>query len=174
MTRPLLLALALLAGCRADPPAEPGPGLEAPPSPALSRTAPPSAGAAVAETVYVPVYSHIYFRDRGREIDLAATLSVRNADPERAITVRSVGYFDSDGRRVRQYLEAPVALGPLASRAFVVEDRDRTGGVGASFLVAWEAAAAVAPPVVEAVMIGAASSQGISFVTRGRTVRPAP
>lgn len=126
----------------------------------------------VAETVYVPAYSHIFSQDGSRQIDLSATLSIRNTDADRAIRVRSVRYVDSDGRLVRTYGDGATVLAPLASRAYVVEERDRTGGVGASFLVDWEADAAVSAPIVEAVMISTAGTQGISFVTRGTTVRP--
>ena len=61
-------------------------------------------------------------------------------------------------------------LGPLATAEFVVDESDRTGGAGASFLVEWVADGPVSAPVVEAVMISTAGQQGISFVTEGRVV----
>lgn len=125
---------------------------------------------AFGERVYVPIYSHIYFRNSSRDIDLAATLSIRNTDDAAAIQITAVRYYDSDGVLVRRYVEAPVAVGPMASADFLVEQRDDTGGVGANFIVEWQADRAVTPPVIEAVMIGAASSQGISFVTPGRVL----
>lgn len=127
--------------------------------------------AVVGQTVYVPVYSHIFHQDGSRELDLTATLSIRNTDPERALTVTEVGYYDSAGRLVRRYVEQPISLGPLASEAFVIEGRDRTGGVGANFLVEWHAAAEVSVPLVEAVMISTAQGQGVSLVSRGEVVR---
>ena len=142
------------------------------PAPAPSdgaRAAGPRVGTAAGETVYVPVYSHIFFQDGGREIDLTATLSVRNTDPARPVTVGDVRYHDSDGRLVRRYEGA--VLAPLASRSYVVAEQDRAGGVGASFVVRWGADAEVSAPVVEAVMIGTAGAQGISFVSRGQVVR---
>lgn len=125
------------------------------------------------ERVYVPIYSHIFFRDSRRDIDLTATLSVRNADAAESIQVTAVRYYDSDGALVRRYLDAPLTVGPMASTAFLVEQRDDTGGVGANFIVEWRAERGVVPPVIEAVMIGAASSQGISFVTQGRVLQHA-
>jgi hypothetical protein len=124
------------------------------------------------ERVYVPIYSHIFFRDSRRSIDLAATLSIRNADIETPVQITSVRYYDSDGVLVRRYLDAPRTVGPMASTAFLVGPDD-TGGVGANFIVDWRAERAVTPPVIEAVMIGAASSQGISFVTSGRVLQRA-
>lgn len=173
MRRSVLAALTLALAACAEPPAE----REAPPASAAAPVEPVEATdtasldeAAVGGTFYVPVYSHIYFRDARRSVDLAATLSVRNADARTPITVRSVRYHASDGTLVRSYLTGPVLLAPLASAAYVVEEYDTRGGVGASFLVDWTAAAPAVDPVVEAVMISAASAQGISFVSVGRPV----
>ncbi|MDT0630820.1 DUF3124 domain-containing protein [Rubrivirga sp. S365] len=181
------LAVAVAAGCAPDGPPPAGGaavggveegraaegGAAAPDVPGGAAEAGRVVGgeAVVGQTVYVPAYSHIFHQDGTRELDLTTTLSVRNTDPERAITVASVGYYDSGGRRVRGYAERPFQLGPLSSEAFVVEARDRTGGVGATFLVEWEAAAEVSPPIVEAVMVSTAQNQGISLLTRGRVVR---
>ena len=122
--------------------------------------------------VYVPTYSHIYTQDDSREFDLAATLSVRNTDPSTTISISNVTYYDSAGKLVRSYVEEAISLGPLASRSFVVAESDRTGGVGANFIVEWSSTEEVSEPVVEAVLIGTKSSQGISFVSRGVVVRP--
>ena len=47
---------------------------------------------------------------------------------------------------------------------------DRSGGISASFIVAWESAMLCVPPVVEAVMISTASTQGSSFSSQARVV----
>lgn len=130
--------------------------------------------AVVGQTVYVPVYSHIYYRDERRVIQLAVTLSVRNTDADRGIVLNEVRYFDSDGKPVRKYLSKPVVLGPMASRDFVVHETDTAGGAGASFIVEWTAAGSVTEPVIEAVMISTASAQGISLVSPGRVLRKLP
>jgi hypothetical protein len=118
--------------------------------------------------VYVPVYSHIYDRDHRRTLQLAVTLSVRNTDPERAMEVARVTYYDTGGKALREYVARPLRLGPLASAEFVVERRDDEGGAGANFLVEWRAAAPVTEPVFESVMIGTEGGQGISFLSVGR------
>ena len=161
-----------LAGCTSAPESTP-PATEA--GPAIMAAAPATAFedyGANHKLVYVPTYSHIYTRDHSRDIDLAATLSVRNSDPDRPITVSTVTYFDSDGSLLRSYLEAPETLAPLASRSFIVEETDRAGGAGANFMVEWSSSELVSEPVIEAVLISTRSSQGISFVTRGIVVRP--
>ena len=129
---------------------------------------------AIGQIIYVPVYSHLYYQDQQRVIDLAATLSIRNTDGAQAIQIDAVLYYDSDGNLVRSYLDEPLHLKPMASIAFVVAESDRTGGVGANFIVAWSSETQPTPPVVEAVMISAASAQGISFVSVGRVLESYP
>ena len=164
----LLLILALAACTDAQRPA---PEPLAPEAPGASEGAAPDLEtSAFGQTVYVPAYSHVYSGDRQRPVDLTATLSVRNADAGGSIQIRRVRYVGTDGRVLRSYLAEPRTLGPLATAEFVVDESDRAGGVGASFLVEWGADAAVAAPVVEAVMISTAGQQGISFVTEGRVV----
>jgi hypothetical protein len=119
------------------------------------------------QTLYVPVYSHIYSGDRERPVYLAVTLSIRNTDPTRAIQVTTVDYYDSAGRRLQRYLETPVALPPLATVRYVVKESDKAGGSGANFLVRWESTEPANPPLVESIMISTASQLGISFTSRG-------
>lgn len=123
------------------------------------------------QTLLVPAYSHVYQGVRDRPFQLNVTLSVRNADPERAITLESVRYLDTDGNLVRECLTGDETLAPLATREVLVGEKDSAGGSGAKFLVRWSAQKPVTPPVVEAVMIGTRDSQGISFTSPGRVVR---
>lgn len=123
------------------------------------------------QLLYVPVYSHIYIGDRERPFNLAVTLSIRNTDPRSGLRLTAVDYYDTDGHLVRHYLEGPRAMGPLASIRFVVAEKDVQGGSGANFLVRWESDAAINVPVVEAVMIGAQSGQGISFTSQAREIK---
>jgi hypothetical protein len=122
------------------------------------------------QKVYAPVYSHIYIGDRERPFLLAVTLSIRNTDPDDAITITRVTYFNSKGKVLEEYLKEPVTLEGMSATRFVVHESDKAGGSGASFLVEWEAASAVTPPVIETVMIGAQTQQGISFTSRGQVI----
>jgi hypothetical protein len=126
------------------------------------------------QTVYVPVYSHIFFGDRGAAFNLATTLSIRNADPGHALSVISADYYDSGGKLIKRHLGAPVVLRPLASTEIFIPESDTSGGFGASVLVRWASEQAMVPPVIECLMIGARSGQGISFVSRSRVVQEAP
>ncbi len=129
-----------------------------------------NSNAAVGETVYIPVYSHIYQRNRSRTFNLTATLSIRNTDLDAPIIIKKVYYYDSDGNLVHRYLDEPQKIDPLSSTSFVVEEKDLRGGVGANYLVLWEAEQNVNQPVFEAVMISTAQNQGVSFVSVGRTI----
>ncbi len=122
------------------------------------------------QTIYVPIYSEIYYFDKSRTLQLAATLSVRNTDPQHPIIVTSVKYYNSDGNLVREHLENPLQLAPLASTDFIVNQNDQTGGSGANFLVEWVAETEVYEPIVEALMVSTSSQQGISFVSQGRVI----
>jgi hypothetical protein len=125
------------------------------------------------QAVYVPVYSHIYTGDREHTFYLAVTLSIRNTDPKFPITILTVDYYDSDGKLVRKYLEGAVQLKAMGSTRYIVKESDKSGGSGANFVVTWKSDHAVHPPIVESIMIGTRSQQGISFTSRGRVISEA-
>jgi len=123
------------------------------------------------QTVYVPIYSHIYSGVKGRPFELAATLSIRNTDPGYPITITAVKYYDTAGKLVKEYIDQPVRLNALASTRYIITEGDKTGGSGANFMVVWKADKALNPPIIEGVMIGTHSGQGISFVSRGQVIK---
>lgn len=123
------------------------------------------------QTVYVPAYSNVFSGPRKLPFQLAATLSIRNTDPSASFRVASIDYYDTNGRLVRRYLEKPFVLGPLASTYIHIEEKDVSGGFGANFIVRWVAGKVINSPIIECVMIGATSGQGISFVSHGQEIR---
>jgi hypothetical protein len=165
---PKALAAALVVAATACSPAEKGhPGA---PSAPPGTVAVPGSGDA-RRLYYVPVYSHIYYRDPRSAFDLATTLSVRNTDPQHALHLTRADYYDTGGRPLRAYLSAPRRLGPLETAEFVVPMRDTTGGSGANFLVELSLDSAVTEPVVEAVMVGINGTAGVSFISPARLLR---
>lgn len=126
---------------------------------------------ATGQTIYVPVYSHVYYEDQRRILNLAATLSIRNTDLTQPMIITSVRYYDTAGKLVKQYLTRFVQLGVLASTDFVIDLRDTSGGSGANFIVEWVAEKEISEPVVEAVMIGTESNRGISFISPGKVIK---
>ncbi|MEP6490906.1 DUF3124 domain-containing protein [Microcoleus vaginatus GB2-A3] len=124
------------------------------------------------QTVYVPIYSHIYhYNSLDNVMNLSATLSIRNTDLTNSIIITSVRYYDSDGKLIRQDIKSPVELKPLASTDFFIAADDTSGGSGANFIVEWVAEKTVYEPVIEAVMISTSSSQGISFVSPAKVLK---
>ncbi|MEH2067291.1 MAG: DUF3124 domain-containing protein [Nostoc sp.] len=126
---------------------------------------------AMGQTIYVPVYSHIYHYNRQEVFELAVTLSIRNTDLNNPIVITSVRYYNSDGKLVKQYLERPIQLDALASTDFFINRNDTTGGLGANFIVEWVAQTEISEPIVEAVMIGTDFQQGISFTSTGKVIK---
>lgn len=127
---------------------------------------------AIGQTVYVPIYSHIYhFNSQGHRMNLSATLSIRNTDLNHPLILTSVRYYDTEGRLLRQDVERPVALKPMASTSFFVAADDTSGGAGANFIVEWVAEIPISAPVIEAVMINSSAGQGISFLSPGRVIK---
>jgi hypothetical protein len=122
------------------------------------------------QTVYVPVYSHIYSGDREQPFYLAATLSIRNTDTKHAITLTAVDYYDSDGKFLKHYLEKALPLNAMATKRYVVPESDKSGGSGAKFIIKWQSGEPVAEPLIESVMISTKTQQGISFTSRGRVL----
>jgi hypothetical protein len=126
---------------------------------------------AMEEEIYVPIYSNIYVENERRSAELTATLSFRNIDPEHAIILKSVRYYSTDGKLLKEYLTRPVTLDPLATADFVIARQDASGGAGANFLVDWVAQTNVIEPLAEAVMVGTGSPQSMSFVSRGIVIK---
>lgn len=118
------------------------------------------------QTLYVPTYSHIYHGVKTREFYLAATLSIRNVDPGHAITIVSAGYYDGKGKLLKELIKKPLKLPAFASTRYVIGEQDTAGGSGAKFLVRWKSDTPVNAPLVETIMIGSGSTQGISFTSR--------
>jgi hypothetical protein len=127
------------------------------------------------QTVYIPVYSHIWYGDADSggpsRLLLSSMLSIRNIDPGHAITLKAVRYYDSEGKFLREENAADRSIGPLASTDFFVEWKDKSGGTGANFIVVWEADAPVNPPLMESVNAYYRGIPVAIFSSRGVPIR---
>ncbi len=123
------------------------------------------------QRVYVPVYSHIYHGNRERQLNLTATLSIRNTNLEKDIVIHSIDYFSSNGKLLKSYLETPIVLKKFTSIRHVIKAKDISGGSGAKFIVIWKSKELVNAPLIEAIMISTQSQQGVSFVSRGLAIQ---
>jgi hypothetical protein len=127
-------------------------------------------GLSKGQTFYVPAYSHIYIGNKKRPFDLAVTLSIRNIDLNSAITLTEVNYYGSQGNLVKSFVDKAETIKPQESLRFVIAEDEKNGGSGANFIVKWTSTTKVNSPIIESIMIGTRSSQGISFTSRGRAI----
>jgi len=125
------------------------------------------------QTIYVPCYSHIYAGNREVKVLLTVTISIRNVDSKHSITITSVDYHGTKGELLKKYLNQAVVLAPFESTRYGIPQKDKSGGSGANFLVAWKAEKPVNPPLMESIMIGAEGQLGISFTSRGQEITTA-
>ena len=122
---------------------------------------------AMGQKLYVPAYSHVYQGAKNRPYKLTIMLSIRNVDANNPITVTTIKYYNDHGTLVKNHLTEPMVIAPMATREVNIPERDSSGGSGANFIVRWQSPKKVHVPVIQTVMIGTASTQGISFVCDG-------
>lgn len=139
-------------------------------SPLSLYAAEKNVGLSKGQILYVPAYSHIYSGSGERPFLLTVTLSIRNIDPAHRIKIFLVDYYETQGKLLKKYIDKPIALASLESLRYVIPERDKSGGSGANFLIEWRSDKFVNPPIVESIMIGTQSAQGISFTSRGQEI----
>jgi hypothetical protein len=122
------------------------------------------------ESIYVPIYSNVFAGPKKLPFQLAAMLSIRNTDPKYTITVVRVDYYGNDGRMLEEYTEKQIELRPFASMHFYVKEYDKRGGPGANFIVKWRSANKVNRPIIQGIMLGLTSGQGLSFICPGQPI----
>ena len=129
------------------------------------------------QTVYVSVYSSIWYGaaysgDKPATMALSGMLSIRNVDPDHDFKLRSIRYYDTDGKLMRE--ENPqLSLGPLASKSMFIPHSD-TGGIGAKFIVVWEADVPINTPIIEYLNIYKTGTSLNTFVSHGRPIQTKP
>ena len=151
MTRPLVALLLILSGLL--------------PGAALAQRA-----LSNGQHLYLPVYSVIQYGDRdrsgaARELPVSALVSIHNTDLDKPIRLLSARYYATDGKFLRDFVPSPRALKPMETVEFLVERRDVAGGSGANFVIQWEAAAPVSPPLVQALHVELQTNRAVVFTT---------
>lgn len=118
------------------------------------------------QTLYVASYPHVYVNQKKHDFPISVTLNIRNMS-DQTIQVLSVDYYDSDGSMLNQYIDKAVVLGELKSVRYLgVPVKVFKDSSGPYFIVKWTSKTPVIAPLVETLMIGASSTQGISFTHR--------
>lgn len=128
------------------------------------------------QTLYLPIYSHVYHGEVGKDGNPSQTLvsthvSIRNTDPQLAIKLLSARYYDTNGKLVRAFLNAPVTIPALGTHEIFIPRKDTSGGSGANFLVVWSAASPANLPIVEALHADIREARTLMFITTGQAIK---
>lgn len=137
-------------------------------SPGPAPAAPPARGGlSTGQTIYLPFYSRVIYDQKGNSMDVAASWSIRNPDPDHAVIVHSVTLYNGEGRLLAEYLAAPQTLPPMSAIKQPVRERSSSLPGAPCLVIRWSSDKPVNPPLAQCVMIGASGQQGISFITEG-------
>lgn len=130
------------------------------------------------QTLYLPIYSDIWHGDRvvdGRyplKNPVSALVSIRNTSLKTSIKLISARYFSTDGKLLKQFVQAPRTIAPMGTYELFVEKQESMGGSGANFIIQWEAGTATNPPVVEAIHADIKGHSTFTFVTTAHPINP--
>ncbi len=123
------------------------------------------------DIIYVPIYSDIYLNRTNQSSLLAATLSIRNTSLTDTLFVSMIDYYNTEGSLVKQYLDQPLFLNPMATINYVIEKEDTSGGPGANFIVKLNSNNKNIKPIIEAVMVGTDGNKAFSFLSQGYSIK---
>ncbi|MFH1603515.1 MAG: DUF3124 domain-containing protein [Pseudomonadota bacterium] len=129
----------------------------------------------IGQVLYLPIYSHVWHGEmdsKGAPMKtlVSISVSIRNTDPLKSIRISSAQYFDTDGKRLREYVSAPKTIGPMGTYEIFVPRSDDTGGSGANFLITWKSETPVSPPIVEGLHANIPVGRSIAFTTWARPI----
>jgi len=134
-----------------------------------------SPGRSIGQILYLPIYSHVWHGEvdgTGQPMKtlVSISVSIRNTDPAKSIRISSAQYYDTGGKRLREYVTSPKTIGPMGTYEIFVPRSDDTGGSGANFLIAWKSDAPVSPPIVEGFHANIPLGRSIAFTTWARPI----
>lgn len=130
-----------------------------------------------AQTLYLPIYSHLYHGDvnprtgKPSETLVSTHVSIRNTDPGVVVRILSARYYNTDGKLLREFLQKPQAIPPLGTFELYVPRSDSSGGSGANFMIDWTAEKPANPPLVEALHADIREARTLLFVTTARPIQ---
>ena len=121
------------------------------------------------DIIYVPIYSDIYISRLNQKSLLSATLSIRNTSPSDSLFISQIDYFNTGGDLVKNFINQPIGLAPMATVNYVIEKEDTSGGSGANFIVKLNSDKDI-KPLIQAIMIGENGNKGFAFSTDGYSI----
>lgn len=127
-------------------------------------------GRSPGQNLYLPIYSHIWHGEtdkKGQPMKalVSVSVSIRNTDPVKSIRVISAQYYDTDGKKLREYITSPKVIGPMGTYELFVPRSDDTGGSGANFVISWKADSPASHPIVEGFHANLLVGRSIAFTT---------
>jgi hypothetical protein len=127
--------------------------------------------ASKAQTLYLPIYSHMLYGNLGKSgkaahVLLSTLVSIRNTDAKRPLRITSARYYDSNGKLLGERLPTAMQLAPLGTLELFVELNDASGGSGANFIIKWEAESSISPPLVEGLHVNMDGGKAVIFMTQ--------
>jgi hypothetical protein len=130
-------------------------------------------GRSTGQTLYLPIYSHIWHGETDKKgqpmkVLVSVSVSIRNTDPAKSIRIASALYYDTDGKKLREYLTSPKTIGPMGTYELFVPRSDDTGGSGANFVITWKADSPASLPIVEGFHANMLVGRSIAFTTSAR------
>lgn len=137
---------------------------------AVGQTAP---GRSLGQNLYLPIYSHIWHGDMDNAGQRTKTLvsvfvSIRNTDPAKSIRITSAQYYDTDGKKLKEYVATPKLIGPMGTYELFIPRSDDTGGSGANFVISWKSDQPASPPIVEGIHANLPAGRAIAFTSSAR------
>ena len=70
---------------------------------------------------------------------VSVSVSVRNTDPLKPIRITSAQYYDTDGKKLREYVTSPKTVVQMGTYELFIPRSDDTGGSGANFVAVGKA-----------------------------------
>jgi uncharacterized protein DUF3124 len=128
------------------------------------------------QVLYLPIYSHIWHGEITRDgvprkTLVSVSVSIRNTDPSQSILLTSAQYFDTNGRRLKEFVSAPRTIAPMGTYELFIPKSDDSGGSGANFVIAWKSETGVNAPIVEAIHVDLPGGPSLAFTTSARQIR---
>jgi hypothetical protein len=129
------------------------------------------------QSLYLPVYSHLYHGEvnpktgKPSETLVSTHVSIRNTDMKAALKVVSARYYNTEGKLLREFLAAPQTIPPLGTYELYIPRSDSSGGSGANFIIDWSADSRINPPLVEALHADIREARTLIFVTTARPIQ---
>jgi hypothetical protein len=132
-------------------------------------------GRSLGQQLYLPVYSHIWHGEvdqNGQPMKalISISVSIRNTDPAKSISITSAQYFDTGGKRLKEYLASPKTIGPMGTYELFVPRSDDTGGSGANFVIVWKSGTPASVPIVEGLHANLPAGRSIAFITSAHPI----